>query len=168
MNDLVKSPAPAPPADVISPSELAARINAAHEQVKQSARRGVQHALEAGRLLIEAQNKVRYGNWVEWIGTNCDFAERTAQIYMQLVREWHRLGELDPQRIADLTLNDAIKLIAQLINPEPRLPSSGRAGGKRRDPTDAAIKKDPLAVLKRAWDEAGQRERDLFKKQIGV
>jgi hypothetical protein len=47
MNDLVKSPGPA---DVTLPSELPARINDAHEKVKQALQRGAEHAIEAGRL----------------------------------------------------------------------------------------------------------------------
>lgn len=56
MNDLVKSPGPA---DVTLPSELPARINDAHEKVKQALQRGAEHAIEAGRLLLQAKATVR-------------------------------------------------------------------------------------------------------------
>jgi hypothetical protein len=84
MNDLVKS---ASPADITQPSELPALINAAHEQVKQAFQRGAEHAIEAGRLLLQAKATVRHGNWLEWVGANCRFAERTAQLYMRLRRK---------------------------------------------------------------------------------
>jgi hypothetical protein len=62
MNDLVKSPGPA---DVTLPSELPARINDAHEKVKQALQRGAEHAIEAGRLLLQAK-----AQYVTAIGSN--------------------------------------------------------------------------------------------------
>src|SRR5215471_7836300 len=104
MNDLVRSSVPAPPADITLPSELPARIDDAHEKVKQSLQRGAEHAIEAGRLLLQAKATVRHGNWLEWVGANCKFSEHKAQLYMRLL-------ESKPQRIADLTITDAIKLL---------------------------------------------------------
>ena len=163
MNDLVKS---AVPADIISPSELPARINDAHEKVKQALWRGAEHAIEAGRLLLQAKVTVRHGNWLEWVGTNCRFSERTAQLYMRLAEETPRL-ELKTQRIADLTVNDAIKLLEPLKTEEPRTSTSSRPRGKKRDALGDAIKNGPLAILQRAWEAAGENEREIFKKQIG-
>jgi hypothetical protein len=148
MNDLTRS---APPPDITLPSELPARINAAHEQVKQALQRGAEHAIEAGRLLLQAKATVRHGNWLEWVGANCKFAERTAQLYMRLAEE-RPLLETKTQRIADLTVNDAIKLLEPLKSPEETRPSSSiRTRGKKRDPVGDAIKSTPLAILERAW-----------------
>jgi hypothetical protein len=163
MNDLVKSPGPA---DVTLPSELPARINDAHEKVKQALQRGAEHAIEAGRLLLQAKPTVRHGNWLEWVGTNCRFAERTAQLYMRLAEE-RPLLEAKTQRIADLTVNDAIKLLEPLKSPEEtRLSSSIRTRNKKRDPVGDAIKNTPLAILERAWEEAKENERQIFRKKI--
>ena len=169
MNDLVRSSVPAPPADITLPSELPARINDTHEKVKQSLQRGAEHAIEAGRLLLQAKATVRHGNWLEWVGANCKFSERTAQLYMRLAEE-RPLLESKPQRIADLTITDAIKLLEPLKSPEesaPRISSPSRRG-KKRDPVADAIKTDPLAILGRAWDAAVDHERQIFKKQIGA
>ena len=162
MNDLVKSPAPA---EVTLPSELPARINDAHEKVKQALRRGAEHAVEAGRLLLQAKATVRHGNWLEWVGANCKFSERTAQLYMRLAEEAPRL-ESKTQRIADLTVNDAIKLLEPLKIEEPRISSSSCSRGKRRDPVGDAIKTGPLAILQRAWEAAEENERQIFRAQI--
>jgi hypothetical protein len=165
MNDLVKSPAPA---NVTLPSELSARINDAHEKVKQALWRGAEHAIEAGGLLLQAKATVRHGNWLEWVGTNCKFSERTAQLYMLLAEETPRL-ETKTQRIADLTVNDAIKLLEPLKSPEePRISSPSRTSNKKRDPVNDAIRDDPLAILGRARGAAGDREREIFKRQIGA
>jgi Protein of unknown function (DUF3102) len=163
MNDLVRS---APPADIRSPSELPARVNDAHERVKQALQRGAEYAIEAGQLLLQAKATVRHGNWLEWVGANCKFSERTAQLYMRLAEEAPRL-ESKTQCIADLTVNDAIKLLEPLKSPEePRISSASRTSNKKRDPVNDAIKNDPLAILGRAWDAAGDRERKIFKRQI--
>ena len=164
MNDLIKSPAPA---DVTVPSDLPARINEAHEKLKQALWRGAEHAVEAGRLLLQAKATVRHGTWLEWIGANCRFSERTAQLYMRLAEEAPRL-ESKTQRIADLTLNDAIKLLEPLKTEEPRISSSSKTRAKKRDPIADAIKNTPLAILERAWEETQEREREIFKKKIGV
>src|SRR5258707_190943 len=100
-------------ADVILPSDLATRINAAHDEVKKALWRGAEHAIEAGRLLIQAKATVRHGNWLEWVGANCRFSERTAQLYIQLAQEAPSL-ESKTQRIADLTVTDAIRLLEPL------------------------------------------------------
>jgi Protein of unknown function (DUF3102) len=154
-------------ADLISPSDLISRINAAHEEVKKALWRGAEQAIEAGRLLLQAKNTVHHGNWLEWVGANCRFSERTAQLYMRLAEEAPQL-ESKTQRIADLTVTGAIKLLEPLKvpeEPEPRISSGRRV---RRNPVADAIKNDPLAILNRAWDVAGENEREIFKKQIGA
>ena len=61
-------------------ADLAERINAKHEAVKEALWRGAEHAIEAGKLLMQAKATVRHGHWLEWLGTNCKFSERTAQL----------------------------------------------------------------------------------------
>src|SRR5262249_31481219 len=66
------------------------------------------------------------------------------------------LLDLKAQRIADLTVSDAIKLLEPLQSPEePRILPGRR--GKRRDPVLGAIKNGPLAILQRAWEAAGEK-----------
>jgi hypothetical protein len=151
--------------DLIPQNELADRINAEHEEVKKAFRHGAEHAIEAGRLLVQAKATVRHGQWMEWVAENCLFSERTAQLYMRLAQEWP-LVESKTQRIADLTLSDAIKLLEPLKSPdEPSAKSSNRRTG-RKNPVADAIKQDPLAILQRAWDAANSTERDIFMKKI--
>ena len=82
-------------------TDLAGRINAEHEKCLSAARAAISHALEAGRLLIEAKAQLGHGEWIPWMQENCRFSERTAQAYMRVVR---RLPELEAktQRVADL------------------------------------------------------------------
>jgi hypothetical protein len=95
-----------PPAGIAG---LAARIRAEHEAAQSAMRSVVIHAIEAGKLLMEAKALVGHGNWLVWLEENCGFSERTAQGYMRLAR-------LDPtkaQRVADLSLREALKALAE-------------------------------------------------------
>jgi len=92
--------------------ELAARINHEHEQVWQSMTQGLAHALEAGRLLIEAKGALPHGEWLPWIEANTTVSERTAQAYMRLSREWPKLDDAKAQRVADLPFRQVMRLLA--------------------------------------------------------
>src|SRR5271165_6672698 len=125
------APAPAP-----SLSDLARRINAEHTAVIDAVRRGALHAIEAGKLLLQAQALVPFGEWLDWLPVNTKFSERTAQIYMQLAQGEHLLLA-NPNNSADLSVNRALKLLTELKHPELKL---GGGGGGRR-----GSKRDPVA-----------------------
>jgi hypothetical protein len=155
--------------EVISPGtlslpELVTALNNEHKQVKECVIKGAQHAVRAGELLWQAKRKVAHGQWLEWIAVNCEFAERTAQLYMKLADDLPQLA--NPQRIADLSLTGAIKMIEGLKGPDENPIPKGRSS-KRTDKLTEAIKNSPLAILQRAWDELGENERSIFLKQIG-
>jgi hypothetical protein len=155
-----------PRAEILPPSsDLATRINAAHEEVKKALWRGAEHAIEAGRLLLQAKATVRHGNWIEWVGANCRFSERTAQLYMRLAQDAPSL-EAKTQRIADLTVTDAIKLLEPLKAPDEPKSTLNRRPVVKKNPVADAIKNDPLAILQKAWEAAGENERRLFMTRI--
>jgi hypothetical protein len=108
---------------IIPPTaDLAARIQAAHEAAQSAMRSAVIHAVEAGRLLMEAKKLVRHGNWTGWLKQNCEFSERTAQGYIRLARELSKLAEPKAQRVADLSLREALKAVssgARRLSPLP-------------------------------------------------
>jgi hypothetical protein len=153
------------PGTTLSVSELVVRVNDAHRQVKECVIKGAQHAIKAGELLWEAKRKAGHGRWLEWMAENCEFSERTAQLYMKLAGALPQVA--NPQRIADLSLTGAIKMIEDLKAPEenpiPKVRSS-----KKTDKLTEAIKNSPLAILERAWEEAEQNERNIFLKKIGA
>ena len=72
----------------------------------------MQHALNAGDLLLKAKKKVAHGGWLDWLKENCHFSERTAQGYMRLSRELPQLEDSKAQRVADLPLRDALVLLS--------------------------------------------------------
>jgi hypothetical protein len=105
-------------------SELATKLNQEHRQVKECVIKSAQHAVKAGELLWEAKRKAGHGRWLEWIAENCEFSERTAQLYMKLADALPRMA--NPQRIADLSLTGAIA--APILSSDPRHPHHQRGG----------------------------------------
>ncbi len=91
---------------------LADRINAEHEACHASMQKGLDHALKAGALLLEAKAGLPHGEWLPWLGENCpDISERTAQRYMRLAENRGEL-ETKPATVADLTIRAAEELLA--------------------------------------------------------
>jgi hypothetical protein len=165
MTDVAVSGNEVIPPGTLSLLDLVARVNHEHKQVKECVIKGAQHAVKAGELLWEAKRKAGHGRWLEWIAENCEFSERTAQLYMKLASALPQVA--NPQCVADLSLTGAIKMIEDLKAPEetaiPKVRSS-----RKTDKVTEAIKNSPLAILERAWEEAEQNERSIFLKKIGA
>ena len=91
-----------------SADDLLPEIVNAHRAVIDHFRQSVACAIKAGELLIQAKNLVRRGEWQDWLGNNCPFAETTAQGYMRLAK----LPEENRNAVADLSLRAALAAIA--------------------------------------------------------
>jgi Protein of unknown function (DUF3102) len=76
--------------------------------------RGCEHAINAGRLLIEAKAQLEHGQWLPWLQEHCQVSERTARPYMRLARHAAEL-EANRQRDAGLTVRGAIELLAPRV-----------------------------------------------------
>jgi hypothetical protein len=113
------NPEPFDPPAIIQPAatlaDLAKQINAEHKLCAKALRAGLQHALTAGRLLIEAKEKVPHGRWIPWLQEHCDFALRTAQAYMKAARDVPQLDKAKAQRVALLPFRDAMRELAENI-----------------------------------------------------
>lgn len=90
-------------------NDLAGRINSEHRLVVDAVHTALDHAVEAGRLLNEAKLAEGHGGWTAWLEQNVEFSVRTAQGYMRVAERW---PELKAQRVADLSLRGALKLLA--------------------------------------------------------
>jgi hypothetical protein len=88
-------------------TDIAARINEAHDQANGSYQRTIEAAMEAGRLLIQAKDQIGHGGWLRWLKANTSVSERTAQNYMSVARDLPKSAVT-----ADLTLDGALKLLA--------------------------------------------------------
>jgi hypothetical protein len=102
----------------VSLEELASKIRAEYAQVCKSFGNGILHALEAGRLLLEAKSAVPHGRWLAWLAQNCDLPPRTANRYMRLAKHPTPLLEADPSRVADLSLRAADALLTKHKSPK--------------------------------------------------
>jgi hypothetical protein len=96
-------------------STLAAKINAHHQHCVEAAGQALEHAKHAGELLTLAKDKVTHGDWLPWLKANVPFSEKTAQNYMRVAREWTRLTGGKSATVADLTLRQALEVLAEPV-----------------------------------------------------
>jgi hypothetical protein len=71
--------------------------------------------------------------------------------------------------LSKLTMTGAIKLIQSIKDPDDK-EASARGNGERKprkSPVDNAIQKDPVAMLKKAWDKCNSSQQDEFRQHIG-
>ncbi len=79
----------------------------------------MEHALEAGRLLLEAKKGLPHGEWLPWLKENCpEVSERSAQRYMRFTQN---RGELESKTatVADLTVRAAEGLLTTATGATP-------------------------------------------------
>jgi hypothetical protein len=95
-------------------ADLAARIKREYEASSAAIKRGLDHAIACGSLLIEAKAQLPHGKWLPWLHAHCGVPERSAQLYMRLARNADEI-----RNVADLTVREAATLIAKADEPEP-------------------------------------------------
>jgi hypothetical protein len=100
-------------------AELAAAINAEHAACGRALTTGLEHAIRAGELLIQARHAIPHGGWLPWLGAHFDGSARTAQAYMRVARRRAEFGLPDAQRVAHLSFREALAtLAAPALSPE--------------------------------------------------
>ena len=107
-------------------AELATKIKAHHAAVKDAARNVVEKAIAAGTLLKEAKDKVGHGKFLPWLEKNCELSERTAENYMKIANNQHKLDALKSATNANLTLARALRAIKDDPGKEGELGSMGK------------------------------------------
>ena len=90
---------------------LASEINSEHENCNIAILDGLQHAIKAGELLLQAKELVNHGEWLPWLKSNVTFSERTAQNYMRVFQRKNEILEKSAT-VADLSYKAAINLLA--------------------------------------------------------
>lgn len=94
---------------------LATQINDEHRRCESDLQSALQHAINAGQLLIEAKAGVEHGQWLPWLKDNCQCSARTAQAYVRLAKHLPEL-ESNAQRVAHLPVREALALLG---TPQP-------------------------------------------------
>jgi hypothetical protein len=105
--------------------DLALRINAEHEAAFKSARAALEHAINCGRLLLEAKAKAPRGTWLPWLREHTAVSERTAQRWMRFAENAEALLAKSAT-VADLAFPKASRLLAA---PKPASCELREAGG---------------------------------------
>ena len=161
--------------EIIPPGEpdlasLAKQIKAGYAEFKLTMVSGCQRAIALGKLLLTAKRVVQLqdGSWQEWLPANGDIDERQAQRFMQCAINEQKLLAMTGNNLSKLTMTGAIKLIQQIKDPDDNQTVRGNGAGKpRKSPVDNAIQKDPVAMLKKAWDKCNSSQQDEFRQHIG-
>jgi Protein of unknown function (DUF3102) len=98
--------------------QLATEINRAYQQIIDGEKKSIEYATEIGEMLIAAKKKHgEHGKWLDWLKVECpDIAETTAALYMRIANKGDELAaaaEANGQRVADLTIRGAARLLAK-------------------------------------------------------
>jgi hypothetical protein len=130
---------------------IATSINDHLAAAKASMRRGVEHAIASGALLIEAKGLVAHGEWVPWLQANCNIGPRQAQTYMRLARNRHKLEALKTQWDSFLTIASAEALVGRPRAERPHgLPHQLDLAGPDWEVTAPAVIANPVSDRERA------------------
>lgn len=100
------------PGSRVIDESLIDEINRQHKTVEEAAARTLEHAIECGRLLTIAKDRVGHGEWLRWLSDNFDGSDRTARDYMRLHEHADQLGGANRQRAADLSIRAALRELA--------------------------------------------------------
>ena len=104
-----------------SPETIAAEINAIKAQTRTVI---MAAAMEIGKRLIEAKNLVPTGRWIEWLRTNVDYSERTAQ---NLMRCFYEYRDGLPDNMANVSFTNTVELLSLPSDQREELIESGEA-----------------------------------------
>jgi hypothetical protein len=116
-------------------SELVKEIRKAHANVQRATRSVLESARLAGDGLLELKEQVPHGQWTALVEKEFGFSLRTAQVYMQLARNWDTLDLAKAQSAALLSLRDAVAYLRPVRE-------------------ESAVAEDPHAVYQRDVEAA--------------
>jgi len=104
--------APAVPA--VALSVLADQISAEHDAATRAIGAALEHAHQAGALLLEAKGRLEHGAWLSWLAEACPtLPARTAQLYMRIASRWPELESKCATGVAYLPLREAAALLSE-------------------------------------------------------
>ena len=106
----------------LSLKQLATEINRAYQQIIDGEKKSIEYATEIGEMLIAAKKQHgEHGKWLAWLKAECpQIAETTATLYMRIAKNGDVLAaavDANGQRVADLTIRGAAKLLAKPRDP---------------------------------------------------
>jgi hypothetical protein len=103
-------------------------INRLHGLITEATQSSLQYSIEIGTMLLDVKKEVKHGEWEAWLTKHCpDIAVTTAQLYMRLAKpenaaKLEAAAEANAQRVVDLSVRGAAKLLAKPKEPGPPKP----------------------------------------------
>lgn len=105
---------------------LASEINQFHELACRRAGEAIEHAKQAGRLLLEAKGALKHGEWLPWLEQNILVSPRQAQRYMQVAQgRALSLRSIKSDKVSHLEV-DAPRLFAGVPDTAEFVPEAGQ------------------------------------------
>ena len=126
-------------------AEVTGRIGKAANEARSA------HAIEAGRLLLQAKELVPRGEWLSWLADNCEVSKRSAQEYMQLARTHKEMDPANARRVAHLSLREALKELREPSTTDSPVAATSPHSKPREEPhftPEAAMEKAEESSLK--------------------
>jgi Protein of unknown function (DUF3102) len=160
----LRRPEPTPKAETSTPApteptldDLARKIKLEHQEITRAKKNIVERAMQIGDWLSEAKNRAGHGNWLKWLGNNCQgISERTANIYMKLAEGREKLKSAET---ADFTINEALRRLADDGSTGTGTGGNGNSGGAGGNPSDKIDRiTDRLLKLLKELNDADKRE----------
>ena len=102
-------------------AELAHEIKARSDRIEQRTRKTAEEMIEAGKLLLEAKELVKHGQFMKWIETNLNIPYSSAASWMTLAK--HNRGD----KLAQWLVDDLKKapFARELMNPSEIIATFG-------------------------------------------
>ena len=148
----------------LSLADLACVVREALAGLQAAFSNAVGHAIDAGRALIVAKERVRHGEWGKFL-KNCDIGDRQAQRYMRLAL----LVEANPTSKSDLPGLSIEEAIKKLSPPNQALKSvEHQEARERRKPEREAPAKITHTDIIAAWIGASLDEKTKALDSIGM
>lgn len=139
--------------------KLLPEINANHRECIKCGSDAIQHAIQAGELLLKLKESVKHGDWLPLIESRCDCTPRAAQNYMKIVGLKAAIEKQGKDIGSDATIGGCLKMIGHSKSDSQKggntngvrisVPSGGDKGKKRQkttpqyvDPVEAACDHD--------------------------
>jgi hypothetical protein len=146
-------------------AEIAAQINAGHQQVQNAIRASLERARDVGQLLIKAKGQCQHGQWLPWLKANVKFSERTAQNYVNVAKRWNEI-ESKSATVADLSYRNALEFLSAPESPstEPVIDAEETAGILRKASGNPK-KSLQLEKLKLLWQLVELQVRDMTEQE---
>ena len=92
---------------------LAARINAEHRACETAVNVALEHALNAGDLLLKAKSQCLHGTWLSWLEENFKGSVRTAQTYIRVAARRDEVEAALSKR--DSAYEEALRISAEVV-----------------------------------------------------